>query len=88
MKGSLREPGIPDVPSVAHTHLRWQVNTNFCLYMPLYDHMYGTAHSASEPLHAAAWSGAHVTKQRRADVVLLGHGGHVLSVLSLPWVTR
>jgi aldehyde decarbonylase len=51
--------------SAFHSLHHSKVSCNYCLFMPLYDHVYGTAHPASDALHARAWS----AKQRTADVV-------------------
>jgi hypothetical protein len=64
-----------------------QVKTNFCLFMPLYDHVYGTADPASDSLHASAMAGAAVPVLP-ADCVFLAHGTEVLSLLHLPFACR
>jgi hypothetical protein len=64
-----------------------QVKTNFCLFMPLYDYVYGTADPASWTLHAAALRGEAV-RVEAPDAVFLAHGTEVLSVLHLPFACR
>jgi predicted amino acid dehydrogenase len=64
-----------------------QVKTNFCLFMPLYDYVYGTVDPASDSLHAAALAGAAVPVVV-PDAVFLAHGTEVLSLLHLPFACR
>ncbi len=64
-----------------------QVKTNFCLFMPLYDYVYGTADPASWTLHAAALRGEAV-RVEAPHAVFLAHGTEVLSWLHLPFVCR
>jgi len=64
-----------------------QVKTNFCLFMPLYDYVYGTVDPASDSLHAAALAGAAVPVLA-PDAVFLAHGTEVLSLLHLPFACR
>jgi len=64
--------------SAYHSLHHSKVSCNYCLFMPLYDYVYGTAHPASDALHVSAWR----FEQRTADVVVLVHGNDVLSVLS------
>jgi predicted amino acid dehydrogenase len=64
-----------------------QVKTNFCLFMPLYDYVYGTADPASWTLHASALRGEAV-RVEAPDAVFLAHGTEVLSVLHLPFACR
>ena len=66
-----------------------QVKTNFCLFMPLYDYVYGTADAASWSLHAAALEGKAVPAAAATpDAVFLAHGTEVLSLLHLPFASR
>ena len=64
-----------------------QVKTNFCLFMPLYDYIYGTADAASWSLHAAALRGEAVPAEA-PHVVFMAHGTEVLSLLHLPFACR
>ena len=67
-----------------------QVKTNFCLFMPLYDYIYGTADPASESLYLAARAGAAAGAELTGapDAVFLGHGTEMLSVFHLPFAFR
>ena len=64
-----------------------QVKTNFCLFMPLYDYVYGTVDAASWSLHASALAGTAVPVVA-PDAVFLAHGTEVLSLLHLPFAFR
>ena len=66
------------------------MKTNFCLFMPLYDYIYGTVDPASDSLYlearAGAAAGAALTAV--ADTVFLGHGTELLSFFHLPFMFR
>lgn len=55
----------PSYHSLHHS----RVHTNFCLFMPLYDYVYGTASPESDSLHASAWQGGRVASDKKPDVV-------------------
>jgi hypothetical protein len=64
-----------------------QVKTNFCLFMPLYDYIYGTVDPQSDSLHEAALQGKAVPVVA-PDCVFMAHGTEVLSLLHLPFASR
>jgi len=74
----------PSYHSLHHS----RVHTNFCLFMPLYDYVYGTASPESDSLHASAWQGGRVASDKKPDVVFLAHGTELLSVFHLPFMGR
>jgi sterol desaturase/sphingolipid hydroxylase (fatty acid hydroxylase superfamily) len=55
----------PSYHSLHHS----RVHTNFCLFMPFYDYVYGTASPESDSLHASAWQGGRVASDQKPDVV-------------------
>lgn len=63
------------------------MNRNFCLFMPLYDHVYGTADPSSDELFLKALGGEAVP-DRAPEAVFLGHGTEVLSVWHVPFLFR
>ncbi|GLJ55635.1 hypothetical protein SUGI_1194840 [Cryptomeria japonica] len=65
----------PSFHSLHHS----QVHTNFCLYMPLYDYLYGTADKSSETLYETAWKG----RKEKVDLVYLTHATSLLSFFHL-----
>lgn len=64
-----------------------RVHTNFCLFMPIYDHIYGTVDKASDELYKKAIAGEAVPN-KSPDVVFLAHGTELLSVFHLPFALR
>mmetsp|Transcript_32149 Transcript_32149/g.91202 ORF Transcript_32149/g.91202 Transcript_32149/m.91202 type:complete len:623 (-) Transcript_32149:250-2118(-) len=70
----------PTFHSLHHSHVR----TNYCLFMPIYDYMYGTWDPDSDKLHAKSRYG----RQDEEGVVFLAHGTELLSVFHLPFMTR
>eukprot|EP00191_Tetraselmis_sp_GSL018_P009540 CAMPEP_0177603400 /NCGR_PEP_ID=MMETSP0419_2-20121207/15488_1 /TAXON_ID=582737 /ORGANISM="Tetraselmis sp., Strain GSL018" /LENGTH=590 /DNA_ID=CAMNT_0019097161 /DNA_START=152 /DNA_END=1924 /DNA_ORIENTATION=+ len=70
----------PTFHSLHHSHVR----TNFCLFMPLYDYLYGTWDPDSDKLHAQSRAG----RQHEEGVVFLAHGTELLSLFHLPFMTR
>lgn len=64
-----------------------RVHTNFCLFMPIYDHMFGTVHKTTDSLYEQAISGQAVPKST-PDVVFLGHGTNLVSLFHLPFMFR
>ncbi|MCO5571120.1 hypothetical protein L7F22_024852 [Adiantum nelumboides] len=65
----------PTYHSLHHT----KVHTNFSLFMPIYDYIYGTVDSTSDSLHQIVRKG-HETK---VDCVYLTHATDVLSIFHL-----
>jgi len=65
--------------SLHHTKYKF----NFCLFCPLWDFLGGTVHPTSGSLHR------HVLCQptRNLDVVFLGHGHYLHTMLHLPWIS-
>ena len=70
----------PTFHSLHHSH----VHTNFCLFMPLYDHIYGTVDADSDALYERSSGGKREVPA--PDMVFLGHGTELLSVFHLPWM--
>jgi sterol desaturase/sphingolipid hydroxylase (fatty acid hydroxylase superfamily) len=64
-----------------------RVHANFCLFMPIYDHMFGTVHKTSDSLYEKAISGQAVPKST-PDVVFVGHGTNLVSLFHLPFMFR
>ena len=85
----MRIPGMkymiytPSYHSLHHS----RVHTNFCLFMPLYDYVYGTADKTSDELYEKAITGAAVPV-KAPDVVFMAHGTELLSVFHLPFMLR
>ncbi|XP_024524953.1 protein ECERIFERUM 1 [Selaginella moellendorffii] len=65
----------PSFHSLHHT----QVHTNFCLFVPLYDYIYGTVDKTSGQLHLAARQG----RTELVDFVFLTHPTDPLSIFHL-----
>ncbi|KAI5080771.1 hypothetical protein GOP47_0003954 [Adiantum capillus-veneris] len=58
-----------------------KVHTNFCLFMPLYDYLYGTVDASSDSLHKdVRLRGSHKAK---VDCVYLTHATDLLSIFHL-----
>jgi len=65
-----------------HTKYKW----NYCLFCPLWDYLFGTAHPTSDDLHKQVL--ARGRPARRTDVVFLAHGHDVASMLThIPFVS-
>jgi len=62
-----------------------RVHTNFCLFMPLYDYMYGTVDRNSDTLFEEASTGREV---KAPDMVFMAHGTEILSVFHLAFMSR
>lgn len=69
----------PSFHSLHHSH----VHTNFCLFMPIYDHMYGTVDAVTDKVFDTASAGVEV---KNPDMVFLAHGTELLSVFHLPFM--
>ncbi|GLJ15735.1 hypothetical protein SUGI_0258930 [Cryptomeria japonica] len=65
----------PSFHSLHHS----QVHTNFSLFMPLYDYLYGTADKSSDGLYDSACRG----RKEKVDVVHLTHATSLLSFFHL-----
>lgn len=65
----------PSFHSLHHS----QVHTNFCLFMPLYDYLYGTVDKSSDTLYESAWEG----RKEKVDFVYLTHMTSLLSFFHL-----
>lgn len=74
----------PSYHSLHHS----RVHTNFCLFMPMYDYVYGTMDPKSDPLHKSSWEGGRMKEDKKPDVVFLAHGTELLSVFHLPFMGR
>lgn len=55
----------PSYHSLHHS----RVHTNFCLFMPIYDYVYGTMDPKSDALHASSWEGGRMAGDAKPDVV-------------------
>jgi WAX2 C-terminal domain/Fatty acid hydroxylase superfamily len=73
----------PSYHSLHHS----RVHTNFCLFMPIYDHLYGTVDKSSDVLYERAIRGESAPKIA-PDVVFMGHGTHLVSLFHLPCCLR
>ena len=73
----------PSFHSLHHS----RVHTNFCLFMPIYDHMFGTVDKSSDMLYEKAINGQAAPKQA-PDVVFMGHGTNLVSLFHLPFMLR
>ena len=62
-----------------------KVHTNFCLFMPIYDYMYGTVDKNSDKLYEESSAGRVV---KAPDMVFLAHGTEILSVFHLGCMSR
>ncbi|MCO5563543.1 hypothetical protein L7F22_017188 [Adiantum nelumboides] len=65
----------PTYHSLHHT----KVHTNFCLFMPLYDYLYGTVDATSDSLHKEVRKG----RGGKVDCVYLTHATDLLSAFHL-----
>jgi sterol desaturase/sphingolipid hydroxylase (fatty acid hydroxylase superfamily) len=85
----MRIPGMkyliytPTFHSLHHS----RVHTNFCLFMPIYDHLFGTVDKSSWVLYERSISGESVP-DTAPDVVFVGHGTTLLSLLHAPFCLR
>lgn len=68
----------PSYHSVHHAKAR----SNFCLFMPIYDHMGGTVDATVDAVHKQARKGFH----EEPDFVFLGHGVNFQCTFHLPFV--
>lgn len=73
----------PSFHSLHHS----RVHTNFCLFMPIYDHMFGTVDKSSDVLYERSISGKAVPISA-PDVVFMGHGTTLLSAFHAPFALR
>ena len=73
----------PSYHSLHHS----KVHVNFCLFMPLYDYVYGTADRGSHDLYTRAITGA-AAPNVAPDVVFMAHGTELLSLFHLPFALR
>jgi len=73
----------PSFHSLHHS----KVHVNFCLFMPLYDWMYGTLDPNSWILFEKASAGVAVS-HKAPHTVFLAHGTELLSVFHLPFMSR
>eukprot|EP00529_Nitzschia_sp_RCC80_P012953 CAMPEP_0113479356 /NCGR_PEP_ID=MMETSP0014_2-20120614/21263_1 /TAXON_ID=2857 /ORGANISM="Nitzschia sp." /LENGTH=590 /DNA_ID=CAMNT_0000372643 /DNA_START=269 /DNA_END=2038 /DNA_ORIENTATION=- /assembly_acc=CAM_ASM_000159 len=87
----MRIPGVkyliysPSFHSLHHS----RIHCNFCLFMPIYDQMFGTLHPNSWKLYDDAINGrACPTATNPPDVVFVGHGTTLTSAFHAPFVTR
>ena len=64
-----------------------RVHTNFCLFMPIYDHMFGTVDKSSDTLYEKSITGKSVPIVA-PDVVFMGHGTTLLSAFHAPFALR
>uniref|UniRef100_A0A0D6QT27 Uncharacterized protein n=1 Tax=Araucaria cunninghamii TaxID=56994 RepID=A0A0D6QT27_ARACU len=71
----------PSYHSLHHT----EMGTNFCLFMPLYDHLWGTVNSRSQDLHRRLRAGQ---VDRVPDFVFLGHTVDMISTLHARFLQR
>lgn len=61
-----------------------RVNTNYALFMPIYDHLYGTADPTSTQLSRECSAG----REYAPGAVFLAHGVDATSVVHLPFMSR
>jgi len=73
----------PSFHSLHHS----RVHTNFCLFMPIYDHIFGTVDKNSDALYDRAIAGKAAPKTA-PDVVFMGHGTNLVSLFHLPFMLR
>ena len=73
----------PSFHSLHHS----RVHKNFCLFMPIYDHMFGTVDKSSDTLYEKAIMGQAAPKTA-PDVVFMGHGTNLVSLFHLPFMLR
>jgi len=82
-------PGIkyliytPTYHSLHHS----RVHTNFCLFMPIYDHLFGTVDKSTDSLYEKSITGRAVPIVA-PDVVFMGHGTTLLSAFHAPFALR
>ena len=84
--------GIPGMKYLIYTpsyhslhHSR--VHTNFCLFTPIYDHMFGTVDKSSDILYERSITGNSVPVTA-PDVVFMGHGTTLTSAFHAPFIMR
>jgi len=65
--------------SLHHTKFKF----NYCLFCPVWDYLFGTVHPTTDALYAKVLS----QQPRKLDVVFLGHGHTLASMLHLPWLS-
>jgi len=70
----------PSFHSLHHSH----VHTNFCLFMPIYDYIYGTVDRDTDETFEKAREG----RKGEDGVVFVGHGTELLSFFHLPMWSR
>mmetsp|Transcript_17941 Transcript_17941/g.26873 ORF Transcript_17941/g.26873 Transcript_17941/m.26873 type:complete len:762 (-) Transcript_17941:100-2385(-) len=73
----------PSFHSLHHS----KVHTNYCLFMPIYDYMFGTYCSESGKTYQRASS----TKQEDVpspDVIFLAHAGPLAQMLHIPFISK
>ena len=73
----------PSYHSLHHS----RVHCNFCLFMPLYDYVYGTVDKSSHELYMRAINGESAPN-KAPDVVFMAHGTELLSLFHLPFALR
>ena len=75
----------PSFHSLHHS----RIHCNFCLFMPIYDYMFGTLHKDSWKLYDDAIHGrACPSATKPPDVVFVGHGTTLTSAFHAPFITR
>mmetsp|Transcript_58732 Transcript_58732/g.143667 ORF Transcript_58732/g.143667 Transcript_58732/m.143667 type:complete len:608 (-) Transcript_58732:612-2435(-) len=75
----------PSFHSLHHS----RIHCNFCLFMPIYDQMFGTLHPNSWKLYDDAIHGrACPTANNPPDVVFVGHGTTLTSAFHAPFIAR
>ncbi|GAB5360423.1 hypothetical protein AAMO2058_000626700 [Amorphochlora amoebiformis] len=73
----------PSFHSLHHS----KVHTNYCLFMPIYDYLFGTYCTESDRTYHKALS----TKREdlpSPDVIFLAHGGPVPHMLQIPFISK
>jgi hypothetical protein len=73
----------PSYHSLHHS----RVHTNFCLFMPIYDYMFGTVDRSTDVLYQRAITGEAVPVTA-PDVVFVGHGTTLTSCFHAPFALR
>ena len=75
----------PSFHSLHHS----RIHCNFCLFMPIYDYMFGTLHKDSWKLYDDAIHGrACPSATEPPDVVFVGHGTTLTSAFHAPFISR
>ncbi|KAM7267728.1 hypothetical protein ACFE04_009894 [Oxalis oulophora] len=74
----------PTYHSLHHT----EMDTNFCLFMPLFDSLWGTLNKKSWKLHKEIINGASGKNVRVPDFVFLAHVVDITSSMHSPYVLR